>query len=45
MKFKNTTPLTQILDLLFQVYEARGPDVRKITNAMIKQKMVKDNKK
>jgi len=42
MKFKNTTPLTQILDLLFQVYEARVPDVRKITNAMIKQKMVKD---
>ena len=34
--------MTQILDALFKVYEARVPDVRKITRAMIDKKMVKD---
>ena len=42
MKFKSTTPMTQILDALFKVYEARVPDVRKITQAMIEKGMVED---
>ena len=42
MKFKSSTAMTQILDALFKVYEARVPDVRKITRAMIDKKMVKD---
>ena len=42
MKFKSTTPMTQILDALFKVYETRVPDVRKITQAMIEKGMVED---
>lgn len=42
MKFTEDTPITQILDALFKVYEERVPDVRKITQAMIKAGMVKD---
>jgi len=42
MKFKNSTPMTQILDALFKVYESRVPDVRKITQAMINKGMVSD---
>ena len=42
MKFKNSTPMTQILDALFKVYESRVPDVRKITKAMINKGMVSD---
>jgi len=42
MKFKNSTKMTQILDILFNVYEERVPDVRKITKAMIERAMVND---
>ena len=42
MKFKNSTKMTQILEALFDVYEERVPDVRKITEAMIERAMVND---
>lgn len=42
MKFKHSTPITQILDALFEVYAERVPDVRKITQAMIAEGMVID---
>lgn len=42
MKFKNSTPMTRILDVLFEVYANRVPDVRKITQAMIDKGMVSD---
>ncbi|MDA7797706.1 DUF1338 domain-containing protein [Flavobacteriaceae bacterium] len=42
MKFKHSTPITQILDALFEVYAERVPDVRKITQAMIAKGMVID---
>ena len=42
MKFTKDTPITQILDALFKTYEERVPDVRKITQAMIKRGMVND---
>jgi hypothetical protein len=42
MKFKNSTKITQILEALFDVYEERVPDVRKITEAMIERAMVND---
>ncbi len=42
MKFKHSTPITQILDALFEVYAERVPDVRKITQAMIAEGMVLD---
>ena len=41
MKFTEETPLTQILDALFTTYEERVPDVRKITQGMIRAGMVK----
>ena len=34
--------MTQILEALFDVYEERVPDVRKITEAMIERAMVND---
>jgi hypothetical protein len=40
MKFKSSTILTQILDILFKVYESRVPYVRKITQAMTDKGMV-----
>jgi hypothetical protein len=42
MKFKHSTKITQILEALFDVYEERVPDVRKITEAMIERAMVND---
>jgi len=40
MKFETTTIMTQILDVLFEVYANRVPDVKKITAAMVQKKMV-----
>ena len=40
MKFKRNTKMTKILDSLFEVYSERVPDVKKITNEMIKVGMV-----
>ncbi len=41
MKFTEETSLTQILDALFTTYVERVPDVRKITQGMIRAGMVK----
>ena len=41
MKFTEETSLTLILDALFTTYEERVPDVRKITQGMIRAGMVK----
>ena len=40
MKFTQNTPMTQILDALFEVYSNRVPDVKKITKAMIEKGLV-----
>ena len=40
MKFKRNTKMTKILDSLFEVYSERVPDVKKITNEMIRVGMV-----
>ncbi|MDC0386028.1 DUF1338 domain-containing protein [Flavobacteriaceae bacterium] len=40
MKFQSKTTMTQILDTLFAVYVKRVPDVKKITDAMVRKGMV-----
>ena len=45
MKFSTHTTMTKILDALFTTYSERVPDVKKITQAMVENGMVKNQNK